>query len=158
METALARPQQIFIVIALCVFVALFGIGGIGLAGKGHGAHGAHKRTEVLAYTAANTSQTHHDASALNVCDPTVGLGCVSALSTSTERFVSVSIKDATGQPVAALVRVGSKDTLMCGTTGSPIPIGPSSEAYVFVFSAGSPDCPGPGTSGTATITYSATK
>lgn len=113
-------------------------------------------RVETFQYVALNTQATNYEERLINICAPEQGgLGCVEAQAQGKKRFVSISIEDATGQAVPAIIRAKGKPVLFCGETQEPVDLGAGGDAYVFVLTAGDETCPGPGTTGTVTLTYS---
>lgn len=81
------------------------------------------------------------------------------------ERFISVNIKDSSGQPAVATMsqNTDTSDDLweifatICGKTEKPLPIAPGVTVRISVYTMPGPDqptCTGPATSGTIKATF----
>jgi hypothetical protein len=93
-----------------------------------------------------------------------VDTGCNEFATSVTERYVSVKVTDASGQPTNWYLAqdTDSANTGLeifasgCGETAAPVPITPGLALRVQVAAVGGPDCPGVATTGDVTVTLSA--
>ena len=118
--------------------------------------------------TASYSEPVYAVAAASNVtaCVVTQGGDCPArAAALAGERFVSVKVDDTTGTTVSGVVSQdvdgdgqGDFSQPFCGATDAPVSIAPGHDVLVWVFAGGSPDCPGAGTQGTITFTFSKRK
>lgn len=103
----------------------------------------------------------------VGTCSQTGAIGCVTFLTGPTEKFVTASVTDQHGQPVAVSIsantdgEVGDDESYgdFCGETEEPIAVPPSTELHFWVGAAtdiGLSGCvPGAATSGKVTATFS---
>ena len=93
-----------------------------------------------------------------------VDTGCNEIATSTTERYASVVVADASGQPTNWYLAqdTDTSNTGLeifasgCGQTDSPVAITPGLTLRVQVAAVGGPDCPGAATNGDVTVTLSA--
>ena len=121
-------------------------------------------RTATASYTAPAAGAF---GQGFGQCDGENGVGCVLFFTRSTERHVTVSITDMSGQPVYATVVQsktkpggygvvqGTQRGAFCGKTKKPIAITGGQHVAIYLYEGPGPDgCPGVASQGTVKATF----
>jgi hypothetical protein len=144
--------------------IALGLIAGLLLAMGGVDATAANRKKKKV-----RTAQGTYSAPATVVgnCTQFDGIGCMTIVSGTGERYITASVKDAHGQPVAISVQADTDGDMFtdktygnfCGKTAKPIKIDPGASLVFWVSTpttiVATKCAPGEGTQGTLRVKFS---